>query len=60
MSDIWNPRECLDNAIRNLWRELADFSKNHENSITEQDLELFVDVTKHKAIQDRLTLREDD
>ncbi len=59
MSDDFE-RRSLDFAIRRLWSELADLSKTNERYLTEQDLELWTMVTMHKAIQDRLTLREDD
>jgi len=47
-------RANLNNAVRILWCELRNASDEHKEEMTDVDLALWLMVTKHPAIQDRL------
>jgi hypothetical protein len=52
-------RDRIDNAIRQVWLEFRDASDYHMEMLTQQDLDLWSEITKHKAIQSRFTIKED-
>lgn len=45
-----------DELIRQLWLTMNELSKVNVNALTEQDATLLFEVTKHQAIQDRLSI----
>ena len=44
----------VDQAIRQLWIAFKDLSDFGVNSITDEDLDIWIAVTSHRAIQERL------
>jgi len=56
-SNEYSARCQADTAIRKLWCALNKLSKFGENAMTDQDIELWKEVTNHNAIQDRLELK---
>ena len=50
----WRARKAVDDAIRVLWsafRRLSDFGAD---KLTDPDAELWAQVARHRAIQDRI------
>jgi hypothetical protein len=47
-------RARIDDAVRKVWLAYRDASDAHADMMTEQDLELWAVVTRHRAVQDRL------
>ena len=50
--DGW--RANLNNAVRILWSEFRNAADDHKEEMTDVDLALWLMVTKHPAIQERL------
>ena len=47
-------RARIDDAVRKVWLAYRDASDVNADMLTEQDMELWGIVTRHRAIQDRL------
>lgn len=50
----WTTRARIDDAVRKVWLAYRDASQANLDMLTEQDMELWEIVTRHRAIQDRL------